>query len=101
MRRDTAAREIEPATRDERTRKDEGSNRGNEAGEECVEGEGADEHAVKELRNAGQENVEQVSIDDLELGGHGLVRGVQLAKHILHANLLILLRLLRVNTKDR
>jgi len=58
------------------------SNSRDEAGEERVEGESSDEAAVHKLHHSGEQDVEQVRIDDLELVGGGLlVVGVEVGEH--------------------
>ena len=56
------------------TCENEGSNCGDEGGEEGVEGEGADKDGVDELDDGSEHNVEQVGINDLQLGAERAVR---------------------------
>lgn len=51
------------------TAQDETADGGDESGQERVEGKSADENAVDELENAGQQDVEEVGVDQLQLLG--------------------------------
>jgi len=61
---------------------DEASHGGDEAGQERVEGEGAHEETVHELGNAGEQDVDEVGVHNLELLGRlGVVLCPELAHH--------------------
>lgn len=68
------------------TAQNEAADRRNEAGQERVERETADQTAVQELGDAGQHDVEQIRIDDFQLLGRVvLVLMVELVQHHLQA----------------
>ncbi len=50
-----------------RTGEDERGDGGDEAGQEGVEGEGADETAVGELEDAGEHDAEHIGVDEADL----------------------------------
>lgn len=74
----------------ERTGQDKASDAGDETREESVEREGADQHAVDELHGASEQNVEQVGVNNLQLGGRGTqVLAPQAAQNIDHRSAVI------------
>lgn len=64
------------------TTEDEAADGRDEAGQEGIERECADEHAISELQNSSQQNVDEISVDKFELLGRVvLVLVVELRQH--------------------
>jgi hypothetical protein len=69
------------------TSKNETANGGNESREKRVEWISADEHTISELQNSRQQNINEISVDQLELLWRGgLIFIVELGQYCLKLN---------------